>query len=146
MRNLENECGQRGIAHSEFNASDEQPAHLLQIWIVPEIPGVEPAYERKSFVDFKVKNGLTLLASKGGAGDSVHINQDVNIFTGNLHKNRNLDIPVSESRHCWVQLISGNLEIEGLIVDKGDGVTIGNRAIINIHAKHNSEFLLFDLK
>ena len=33
-----------GITHSEFNASEKTPVHLLQIWITPHTKNVTPAY------------------------------------------------------------------------------------------------------
>jgi len=38
-----------GIAHSEFNASESEPVHLLQIWIEPDAYGLEPGYEQIAF-------------------------------------------------------------------------------------------------
>jgi quercetin 2,3-dioxygenase len=39
----------RGVTHSEFNSSEVEPVHFLQIWILPERHGLDPAYEERSF-------------------------------------------------------------------------------------------------
>ena len=37
-----------GISHSEHNASQNEPVHFLQIWIVPDELGLVPGYEQKA--------------------------------------------------------------------------------------------------
>ncbi|MEM6614341.1 MAG: pirin family protein, partial [Cyanobacteria bacterium P01_C01_bin.72] len=73
-----------GVRHSEFNASDSNPVHFLQIWILPETSGLQPSYEEKNF-NSEIKQGkLTLVGSRDGRGNSVTIHQDVNLYLGSL--------------------------------------------------------------
>ena len=65
-----------GVVHSEFNASDKEPVHFLQIWIVPERRGVKPGYEQKTFASKDRSGKLRLLASRDGREGSVTIHQD----------------------------------------------------------------------
>ena len=56
-----------GIRHSEFNASDRDPVHFLQIWIVPEKQGMAPSYAEKHFPEDERRNRLKLIVSTGRA-------------------------------------------------------------------------------
>ena len=135
-----------GISHSEYNHSSEHPVHLLQIWIRTEIDGIAPGYEQKSYLTFRQPNGLTLIASRGARENSIHINQDVNIYTGNLDGARSIQYQPPGNRHTWIQLIDGEVRLGGLTMKKGDGAAIGALKNIALEADSDSEFLLFDLK
>ena len=50
-----------GIIHSEFNPSDKEPVHFLQIWIIPNMLDLRPSYEQKAFNRKSMTNRLTLL-------------------------------------------------------------------------------------
>src|SRR3982750_2250203 len=39
----------KGIFHSEANASDDTPVHLLQLWIEPRHKGNKPRWEQRQF-------------------------------------------------------------------------------------------------
>lgn len=102
----------RGIAHSEFNGSQEDPVHLLQIWILPREKGADPRYEEKAFTT--KTPGLTLLVSPEGREGSLTIGQDVD-----LHR---LLLPEGESapfeprrKNAWIQVVRG--EVEALVFD-----------------------------
>src|SRR5262245_37887732 len=38
-----------GVTHSEFNASQDEALHFLQIWLIPTTRGIQPSYEQKHF-------------------------------------------------------------------------------------------------
>src|SRR5690606_34357309 len=38
-----------GIAHSEFNASDAEPVHFLQVWIQPDRVNAAPGWAKQAF-------------------------------------------------------------------------------------------------
>lgn len=136
----------RGIAHSEFNPSKEHPVHLLQIWIETEQAGIEPGYEQKSYLEFEKENGLTLIASRGAQGDSVHINQDVKIYSGKLTEGESTALSLESARHCWIQVIDGSITVNGVRAFAGDGVAISEETELEFTALATSQFLVFDLK
>jgi len=133
-----------GITHSEFNPSD-QTAHLLQIWIYPDKIGLPPSYEQKKFPSLSEPNTVTLLASREGRSNSLTVHQDVDVFAGRLSAGQTLNHPMSSNRHAWVQVIKGDLQLNGTMLKAGDGAAFSDERLITFSAEHDSEFLLFDL-
>jgi redox-sensitive bicupin YhaK (pirin superfamily) len=135
-----------GVLHSEFSSPDEN-THLLQIWIVPERRGLEPSYEQKRFPRETKRGSLRLIASRNGEDDSVMINQDVKVFASVLDSGETISYAVAPGRHCWLQVISGKLDVNGSGLSAGDGAAISDESEIRLTAaEDNTEFLLFDLK
>lgn len=132
-----------GIRHSEFNHSEIKPVHLFQIWILPEKEGLQPGYEQKK-IKLK-KGGLTLIASRNADGGSVKIHQDASIYVAKLDKGQSLDYTLKPGRNAWLQLASGNVEINGKKLGKSDAAAISDEDKITITANDNTELLLFDL-
>jgi redox-sensitive bicupin YhaK (pirin superfamily) len=135
-----------GIAHSEFNHSSHVPVHLLQIWIRTEKQGIEPDYEQKNYAGFQRDNELTLIVSRGGRGNSIHINQDVNIYTCNLERSQSLAYRPDAHRYTWIQVIDGEMIINDNRLSSGDGAAINAVEEIVVEAERDCRFLLFDLK
>ena len=133
-----------GIAHSEFNPSDTE-THLLQIWISPERADLEPGYEQKDFSTLWEPNGLTLLASQCGKEDSLTVHQDMELLGGRLESGKQLEHLTSRDRHVWIQVIKGELIINGTDLETGDGCAIDEEKTITLVAPQTCEFLLFDL-
>lgn len=135
-----------GVTHSEFSSPTER-THLLQIWILPEENGLEPAYEQKLIPREEKMGTLRLIASRGRDDGSVHINQDVQLFASILEDSNSVKHEIGEGRHAWLQLISGSVELNGHALDAGDGAAVSDVSVLEIKATApNSEFLLFDLR
>ena len=134
-----------GITHSEFNHSSDNPVHLLQIWIDTCNQGIKPEYEQKNFAELRNDNGLALIASMGGRHGSVHINQDVNVFSGRLNAGQGVHLDIRRGRRLWMQLVSGSLGLESECLGPGDGVAVSDQLDVSLVAENESEFLLFDL-
>lgn len=133
-----------GVMHSEFNASGNDPLHLLQIWIYPEARGLKPGYEQKRFDD--KANRLRLIASRDGRDGSLTIHQDVSVYASELERGVELRHALKAGRGAWVQVARGGLLINGQALDAGDGVAVEDEGELAIKAVEPSEFLLFDLR
>lgn len=136
-----------GVMHSEVNQSDK-PVHLLQIWILPEAEGLKPSYEDRTFPPEEKKNRLRLIASHDGRDDSTVIHQDASVYASLLDSGKSVELKLQPQRHAWVQLISGELDVNGTKLAKGDGAAISDEArlqIASIGKDGGAEFLLFDL-
>jgi quercetin 2,3-dioxygenase len=134
----------KGIVHSEYNASSNDPVHFLQIWIMPEERGVKPEYAEKSF-RHAASGKLHLIASKGGRDNSLPIHQDADVSVARLAKGDALDHQFAPGRAGWVQLIDGSLRVDGQNLNAGDGAAISNAAQVHLEAASDAHFLFFDL-
>lgn len=136
-----------GIKHSEFNASDTEPVHFLQIWIEPDQKGLEPSYEEKNFLPEAKQGQLKLVGSKDGRDGSVTIHQDVNFYLATLTKRDRLTYEIKANRVIWLQIAQGDILLNEQPLQTGDGVAITNESQITIrgNSQQNSEILLFDL-
>lgn len=136
-----------GVMHSEVNQS-KKPAHLLQIWILPEAEGLKPSYEDRTFPSEEKRNKLRLIASRDGREGSTIINQDTNVYASLLDGGKKLGLELGLDRYAWVQLIRGELKVNGATLSKGDGAAISGETTLQLASAANhdeAEFLLFDL-
>lgn len=135
-----------GVLHSEYSSPTER-THILQIWILPEKRNLQPSYEQTYFAPEDKEGKLKLVASRGGDDGSVHINQDVRLYSSLLASDEEVSLDLAEGRHAWIQLISGSLDVNGQRLEPGDGAAISEERLPKLKAaSDNTEFLLFDLK
>ena len=133
-----------GIEHSEFNHSPTEPVHFLQIWLIPSRKGLPPGYAQQSFSSVP-PSALTLACSTDGRAGAIPINQDVDLFIGRLDPGEQVRYPLRDQRHAWVQLIEGDLDLNGQPLAPGDGAAITAEKEIRLASKKGVHFLLFDL-
>lgn len=134
-----------GVLHSEFNPSATDPVHLLQIWITPEKRGLTPHYSQVSFSVDGRTNRLQKLASRDGSNGSIKINQDATLFAAVFHAGTTVRHEMVGGRHAWVQVVDGELWVNGFMLGAGDGAAVSNETALTLKAENNAEFLLFDL-
>jgi redox-sensitive bicupin YhaK (pirin superfamily) len=135
----------RGIRHSEMNASKTEPAHLLQIWIMPDKQGYEPSYEQKAFPNDEKRGKLRLIASPDGADGSVTIHQDAKLYVSLLLPGQEVRHELGKGRHAWLQVAKGAVDLNGKKMVQGDGAGVSDEAALTIRGLEDAEVLLFDL-
>lgn len=135
----------RGVLHSEFNPESRQPLELLQIWIKPHTAALNPSYHQKEFSLHQKTNKLCLIAAPNGMDGALPINQDAKVYASVLESGHRIIYPMQPQRAVWIQMIRGQLDINQVIIDAGDGLAIDQSQELRIQAKSESEFLLFDL-
>jgi len=135
----------KGIRHSEKNPSLSDPAHLLQIWILPERPGLEPSYEQKAFPEEEKRGKLRLIAAPGGEDDSVTIHQDAKLYVSLLEPGEEVSHQLGKGRHAWLQVAKGTVDLDGNSLTQGDGAAINNEQKLSVKGLESAEILLFDL-
>ena len=134
-----------GVLHSEFNPSASEPVHFLQIWILPERPGLAPGYEQKRFPEEEKRGRLRLLASPDGRDGSVTIHQDARILAASLEAGEEVRHALAPGRHAWVQVTRGEVELAGERLAAGDGASLSGEAAATVRGRSTAEVLLFDL-
>ena len=134
-----------GVTHSEYNHSKTDIVHFLQIWILTEKKGIPPGYEQKQFSEEERFNQLRLLASHDGRAGSVTVFQDVSVYDAVLTPEKSLSYALSANRHLWIHCISGQLEIDEVLLLAGDGLAVSDEEVICIKALQKASLLLFDL-
>lgn len=133
-----------GIAHSEFNPSSTEKTQMYQIWIEPDAKGYAPNYGQVSYEQRKLANQLTLLVDRKGDNGALKINQNAQLFYGQLEAGNKLDYRVSRG-YVWLQVFKGEIEVLGQKLGLHDGMSISEEEAIEISSNQESEFLLFDL-
>ena len=134
-----------GVAHSEFNPSDADPVHLLQIWIMPRARNLPSSYEQKAFTEEARRNRLRLVASDDGREGSVTIQQDAKLYAAILDRQKTIEHTLSDNRYAWLQVARGTVDVNGQQMTQGDGAAISREPSLKILASDEAEFLLFDL-
>lgn len=130
-----------GIRHSEFNASETDELHLMQVWIMPEANGLAPRYDEK---EFPIEaHGLTLLCSRDGRDGSLPIYQDADLYLAKL-KDGQAQLDLRQGRGAWVQVFAGALTVNGVKMNAGDGAIVEGEAQVALSG--TGEALVFDLK
>jgi redox-sensitive bicupin YhaK (pirin superfamily) len=133
-----------GILHAEFNPSQRDETHLLQIWIKPDRGGVKPRYGEKRFAS-KPAGQLHLVASKSGRGDSIAIHQDAELFLARLNPGDAVEHPLQPRRHAWLHVAEGTVELNGTKLNAGDAAAVSAETKLQVTATGKSQVLLFDL-
>ena len=133
-----------GIRHSEFNHSQSEPVHFLQIWILPNRQGVTPGYEQKRIDPAGLNGRLPLVASPDGRDGSVTIHQDARVYAARLNGDETT-LALAPGRRAWLQVARGAARLNGTTLHAGDGVGVENETALRLAADGPAEALLFDL-
>lgn len=131
-----------GVRHSEYNPDNEKELRLYQIWIIPDKNGIEPRYEQKRFDS---KSGKQLVLSPDARDGSLKVNQDMTLWRWALPANEQSTYDIAEKRVIWVQVVKGNIEVNGQKATTSDGLAIWQEKQLTIKADEESEILVFDL-
>ena len=134
-----------GIFHSERNASESEPVHLYQIWLFPDRKGLEPGYEQKGFDERDRQGRWQLVASNDGRDGSLKVHQDASLSLARLANGEWISHELALGRHGWLQILRGQVEVDGVALKAGDGATFEGNSRLTFESAGDSELLLFDL-
>lgn len=133
-----------GVRHSEFNPSDTEAVHLLQIWIQPDRQGATPRYEEKAFAN-AAKGVLHLVTSKTGRDGSIAINQDADLWLAKLDAGQRVVHQLAKGQHAWVHVAEGEVTLNGKSLHGGDAAAVTEETALELTGKKPAQILLFDL-
>jgi redox-sensitive bicupin YhaK (pirin superfamily) len=134
-----------GVTHSEYNASRKEPVHFLQIWIVPEVRGIAPSYEQKTFSQADKAGRLRLVASPDGADGSVSLHADARLYAGVFEAGQSAEHALAPGRHAWVHVVRGTARVNGTELSAGDAAALSEERTVRIEGIDAAEVLVFDL-
>jgi len=134
-----------GVMHSEFNASQKDPVHFLQIWLQPRARGIAPSYEQKLFAPAQLSGQLQAVVTPEGEGAALGINQDASIFRARLAAGDSVRHALPAGRLAYLHLIDGAATLNGTPLATGDGARIAEEDVLEITASGPTDLLLFDL-
>jgi quercetin 2,3-dioxygenase len=134
-----------GVRHSEFNPSSTVPTHLLQIWIEPQSPGIEPGYEQRP-VDPAAKDGrLCLIAAPSGEAGVVSMHADARLYAGCFDGAQSATLPLQTGRWGYVFVAHGSLQVNGQTLQTGDALMLQDETAVHLEAGDKAEVLVFEL-
>jgi redox-sensitive bicupin YhaK (pirin superfamily) len=138
-----------GVVHSEFNASETNSAHVLQIWILPEAEDLEPSYQQIGFQHADKAGRLLLLAAPANNSDAALtvIRQSARVYAGEFGPNDAVRQPLDRGRHAWVQVVKGSVSLNKQALGPGDGAAVSEESELVLEGlkPEGGEILLFDL-
>ena len=134
-----------GVQHSEFNHAQGQTTHFLQVWIEPNVTGIPPSYEQKTFAQSDKRGTLRLVASPDGARESVLIHADARLYAGLFDGDEAASLALDPQRKTYVHLIGGQLEVNGQKLQAGDALALEAENRLQLTHGKAAEVLVFDL-
>lgn len=134
-----------GVRHSEVNASEREPVHLLQIWLLPNARDVAPGYAQQHFSAEERRGRLALLLSPDGRDGSISAHQDALIYAALLERDQAVEHRIAAGRQAYVHVALGGVEVNGQTLQGGDGVHLSAEARVRVAGLGPAEVLVFDL-
>ena len=136
----------RGVQHSEFNHAPNATTHFLQIWIEPNVTGIAPSYEQKTFADAEKQGVLRLVASPDAADGSVLIHADARLYSGLLDGAQSATLAIDPARKGYVHVVRGTVSVNGVVLSGGDAALLQSEAQLTLDHAQDAEVLVFDLQ
>ena len=135
----------KGVMHSEYNHSKEEPVHLLQLWILPRTRSLKPRWEQRVFSPAERGGKLLPVVSSGDVEGTLHIDQDAQIFVSTLKAGDKVVHRSRPGRKGYLFVIDGGIGLNGTTLAKGDQARIADEKELKFEAKQDSELILLDL-
>jgi redox-sensitive bicupin YhaK (pirin superfamily) len=134
-----------GVRHSEFNHSKDDVVHFLQIWIEPDVNGIEPGYEEKHFDVASRRGQLRLIASRDAREGSAKIHQDANVYAALVDGGERIAHDLKPGGRAYVHIARGSVTVNGHMLAAGDALKATGEARIVMEKGEQAEVLLFEL-
>jgi redox-sensitive bicupin YhaK (pirin superfamily) len=134
-----------GIVHSEFNASEEERVHSIQIWIEPSEEDVKPSYQQIAFKPEEKNGRLRLLVGPDSAATTIH--QNAKLYVTELQPQQAVSHTLAAGRHAWIQVVRGEVNLNGQDLHEGDAAAMSEEPELKLSGagSNGGEVLLFDL-
>jgi quercetin 2,3-dioxygenase len=134
-----------GVRHSEFNHAEGQETHFLQIWIEPNVTGIDPGYEQKTVPDSAKRGQLALVAAPEAADHTVKIHADARLYAGLFDGAETASLALNPARKSYVFLVRGSVQVNGQQLNAGDAAMLQSEPSLALSNGQDAEVLVFDL-
>lgn len=134
-----------GVRHSEFNHAKGEQTHFLQIWIEPNVTGIDPGYEQKTVPESAKRGQLALVAAPEAAEHTVKIHADARMYAGLFDGAETAHLSLSPERKAYVFLVRGSLQVNGQQLNAGDAAMLQSESSLALTRGQDAEVLVFDL-
>jgi redox-sensitive bicupin YhaK (pirin superfamily) len=143
-----------GVAHSEYNPSDAEAVHFLQIWLLPSQQGVKPSYAQVNVDRAALRGVLSVIGSPlaspaDGATRAldhmVYMHADARIYAGLFDGSESTVLELDPSRKAYVHLVRGELVVNGERLQAGDALLLDQSEQLQFAQGREAEVLVFDL-
>jgi redox-sensitive bicupin YhaK (pirin superfamily) len=135
----------KGILHSEYNPSRDEPVHFLQIWIEPNVRGIAPGYEQRHIALEDKRGRLRLIASPDGREGSVTIHQDAAVYASVMDGADEISHQLAPGRRAYVHVARGDIRVNGQALQAGDALMVSDEHGVDLARASRAEVLIFDL-
>ncbi len=134
-----------GVRHSEFNHAKGEQTHFLQIWIEPNVHGIEPSYEQKTIPESAKRGQLALVAAPEATEHTVKIHADARMYAGLLDGAEQASLALDAQRKAYVFVVRGSLQANGQKLNAGDAAMLQAESSLTLDQAQDAEVLVFDL-
>ncbi|PUE52797.1 pirin family protein [Limnohabitans parvus] len=134
-----------GVRHSEFNHAEGAQTHFLQIWIEPNVTGIDPGYEQKTVPEAAKRGQLALVAAPDAGDYTVKIHADARLYAGLFDGTESASLPLNPARKAYVFLVRGSLQVNGQQLNAGDAAMLQSEPSLALANGQDAEVLVFDL-
>lgn len=135
-----------GVTHSEFNYSELEYVHFLQIWVVPNTVNTTPSYQQLHIAPEDKRGKLHLMVSAQGGEKTLSIKQDINIYAGLFNGNETATYSMPKDRYTYVHVAKGSIQINGQHFNTGDAARIRESGDLILSHGDQAEILIFDMR
>ena len=128
-----------GVTHSEWNASDTEDAHFLQIWLIPDQPGGAPSYHQAAVPNAE---RVTLAAGSGGL---VPLRSRSRLDLVRVAEGAEQHVHADPAMLRYVHLTDGLALADGERVSAGDALQIPAGEAVSFEWQTDGAALLFEM-
>lgn len=133
-----------GAEHSEQNGSKTEPMEFLQLWILPDTPGLPPEVNQRQFTREQRTDRLQRVIGPEG-GEVIRVHQDASVYVAALASGKQVTHDFGVGRGGYLYLIDGGLDVGGQQLATGDAVKIFEESELGIRAIRSAELILVDV-
>jgi len=133
-----------GITHSEKNASDTEPVRFVQMWVQPDVAGIDPGYQQQAVGDDELNGRLAAIASGIPGHDaaiSIH-NRSAALHAARLQPGDSVTLPVAPYLHLFIA--RGQVEFGPTELNEGDAVRLTASTGV-VAARKPAELLVWEM-